>query len=107
MRQIQHGVLSTKALLWIIMLTHLCIGREFYFNVNGIKMYSKGSNSIPIHVLPEKITKESTKWLLDSAKKLHSNMIRVWGGGMYESDYFYDVSPTLICFIVRSCRKFS
>ena len=57
-------------------------------------MYSKGSNSIPIHVLPEKVTKEHTKWLLESAKELHSNMIRVWGGGMYESDYFYDVKYT-------------
>ncbi len=66
-------------------------GREFYFKVNGIQMYSKGSNSIPIHVLPEKVTKEKTKWLLQSAKHLNTNMIRVWGGGLYESDLFYDV----------------
>ncbi|ODM87400.1 Beta-mannosidase, partial [Orchesella cincta] len=66
-------------------------GREFYFIVNGVQMYSKGSNSIPLHVLTEKITKEQTEWLLRAAKMSHQNMIRVWGGGNYESAWFYDV----------------
>ncbi|KAJ6635884.1 Beta-mannosidase, partial [Pseudolycoriella hygida] len=67
--------------------------------VNGIKMYSKGSNSIPIHVLPERITDEMTEWLLTSAHKLHTNQIRVWGGGMYESDLFYDLADKLGIFV--------
>ena len=67
------------------------LGREFYFKVNGIQMYSKGSNSIPIHVLPERATPEMTRWLLESAKEVHTNMIRVWGGGLYESDIFFEV----------------
>ncbi len=54
-------------------------------------MYSKGSNSIPQHVLPERITEKHTEWILRAAKMSHQNMIRVWGGGMYESDEFYDV----------------
>lgn len=63
--------------------------------MNGIKIYSKGSNSIPIHVLPERVTDEMTEWLLTSAQKLHTNQIRVWGGGIYESDHFYDVRQLL------------
>ncbi|CAL8069236.1 unnamed protein product [Orchesella dallaii] len=67
-------------------------GREFYFRVNGVKMYSKGSNSIPLHVLPERITYTQTEWLLRAAKLSHQNMIRVWGGGMYESEALYDLA---------------
>ncbi|XP_037028038.1 beta-mannosidase-like [Bradysia coprophila] len=74
-------------------------GNYFYFKVNGIKIYSKGSNSIPIHVLPERITDEMTEWLLTSAHKLHTNQIRVWGGGMYESDLFYDLADKLGIFV--------
>lgn len=54
-------------------------------------MYSKGSNAIPLHVLPERITESHTEWLLRAAKMSHQNMIRVWGGGMYESEEFFDV----------------
>ncbi|CAL8069241.1 unnamed protein product [Orchesella dallaii] len=65
-------------------------GREFYFTVNGVKIYSKGSNSIPLHVLPERVTAAQTEWLLRSAKMSHQNMMRVWGGGIYEMEEFYD-----------------
>jgi beta-mannosidase len=61
-------------------------------------MYSKGSNSIPLHVLTEKITEEMTRQVLESAKDVHTNMIRIWGGGMYESDLFFDVSIYFKCF---------
>ncbi|ODN02454.1 Beta-mannosidase [Orchesella cincta] len=67
-------------------------GREFYFRVNGVNMYSKGSNSIPLHVLPERVTYSQTEWLLRSAKLSHQNMIRIWGGGVYESNWFYDLA---------------
>lgn len=67
------------------------LGREFYFIVNGVKMYSKGSNSIPFHVLPERVTDSQIEWIMRAAKMSHQNMIRVWGGGMYESEEFYNV----------------
>jgi beta-mannosidase len=67
------------------------LGREFYFKINGIQIYSKGSNSIPFHILPERVTPEHLKWVMQSAKDVHTNMIRVWGGGMYEPDLFYEV----------------
>jgi len=54
--------------------------------------FNLGTNSIPIHVLPEQATKEMTEWLFKSSKEANFNMIRVWGGGIYEPDLFYDVS---------------
>ena len=57
-------------------------GRTFKFNVNGIDIFAKGSNWIPAHVLPEKVTEEYIYDLLYSAKEAHMNMIRVWGGKM-------------------------
>lgn len=56
----------------------------------------KGSNEIPIHILPERgqdIT--AIKKLLTTAKRCHMNMLRVWGGGVYESEYFYELANEL------------
>ena len=55
-------------------------GRTFKFNVNGVDFFAKGSNWIPAHVLPERVTEEYIYDLLYSAKEAHMNMIRVWGG---------------------------
>lgn len=70
-------------------------GLTFYFKVNGVPVYAKGTNSIPIHVLPERATSEMTRWLFESSKEAHFNMIRVWGGGIYESEEFYQVDKVI------------
>ncbi|XP_023165462.2 beta-mannosidase-like [Drosophila hydei] len=70
-------------------------GNTFLFRVNGLEMFMKGSNYIPSHILPEQQTPERIAYLLESAKEAHMNMIRVWGGGIYESDYFYDMADSL------------
>lgn len=68
-------------------------GLSFYFKVNGIAMFAKGSNWIPSSVFPEKLSARKTvSYLLKSAKDTHMNMLRVWGGGVYESDLFYDLA---------------
>ncbi|CAG9863674.1 unnamed protein product [Phyllotreta striolata] len=68
-------------------------GLTFYFNVNKVPIFMKGSNEIPIDILPEfGRNKTRIKHLLSSARDTHMNMIRVWGGGVYESDYFYDLA---------------
>ncbi|XP_008485508.1 probable beta-mannosidase [Diaphorina citri] len=68
---------------------HLEKGRYFYFEVNKVPIYSKGSNLIPVDVLPERSNNESTiRDLLVSTKEANMNMLRVWGGGVYMSDYF-------------------
>lgn len=53
----------------------------------------KGTNWIPSHILPEKsFDTEKVRFLLGTVRDAHMNMIRVWGGGIYETDYFYDLA---------------
>lgn len=67
-------------------------GNSFAFSVNGKLIFAKGSNWIPAHVLPEKVTDGEIQDLLFSAKEANMNMLRVWGGGIYESDRFYQLA---------------
>ncbi|XP_077528350.1 beta-mannosidase-like [Haemaphysalis longicornis] len=69
--------------------------KEFYFKVNGVPIYAKGANWVPADVLPERATPEYVTDLLLSAKEANMNMLRVWGGGIYESDHFYDTADEL------------
>lgn len=72
------------------------LGKTFYFSVNGVKIFAKGSNWIPSHVLPEKLSDEGRIVpLLEAGAEAHFNMIRVWGGGVYESDLFYETCDRL------------
>jgi beta-mannosidase len=75
-------------------------GLSFYFKVNNIPIFMKGTNWIPAHILPEKSANEMrVKSLLQAARDAKMNMIRVWGGGVYESDYFYDLADKYGIFI--------
>lgn len=65
-------------------------GISFEFVVNGTPIFAHGANWIPADIFPTRITKEKYKNLLDSLKNANMNMLRVWGGGIYEDDYFYD-----------------
>ena len=68
-------------------------GLSFYFKVNEIPVFAKGSNWIPSSVFPENLANEQViRHLLQSAKDTHMNMLRVWGGGVYESDLFYNIA---------------
>nr|XP_031833723.1 beta-mannosidase [Nomia melanderi] len=68
-------------------------GLSFYFQINGIPIFAKGSNYIPASIFPELSNKVDTvKHLLKSAKVANMNMLRVWGGGLYESDLFYKLA---------------
>uniref|UniRef100_A0A6P4EG48 beta-mannosidase n=1 Tax=Drosophila rhopaloa TaxID=1041015 RepID=A0A6P4EG48_DRORH len=71
------------------------VGNTFLFRVNGVEMFMKGSNYIPSHILPEIANNDQISHLLRSAKEAHMNMLRVWGGGVYESDYFYQLADSL------------
>ena len=66
-------------------------GSEFCFQVNGVKLFSKGANYIPEDCVYSHITKERIDMLLTSAKRANYNTIRVWGGGYYPSDTFYEL----------------
>lgn len=67
------------------------IGESFYFKVNGIPIYAKGANYIPQdNFLPEVDTLRYER-LIKNVKNANMNMLRVWGGGIYENDLFYDL----------------
>jgi beta-mannosidase len=66
-------------------------GRSFGFRVNGHNVFARGANWIPADALHGRITREGVRDLLQSAVDANMNMIRVWGGGRYEPDWFYDL----------------
>ena len=66
-------------------------GLSFAFIVNGVPVFAKGANWIPADSFPTRISKEKYHWLLKSAAEANMNMLRVWGGGIYESDEFYEM----------------
>jgi len=66
-------------------------GRSFAFFVNDIQVFAKGSNWIPADSFPTRITDEYLEGLIRSAAVTHQNMLRVWGGGIYEEERFYDL----------------
>lgn len=71
-------------------------GLTFYFRVNQLPIFAKGSNYIPGSIFPELSTKQETVLpLLTSVKEANMNMLRVWGGGMYESNLFYELADEL------------
>jgi beta-mannosidase len=70
-------------------------GRSFGFQVNGVPVFARGANWIPADALPGRVTREGTEDLLQSAIDANMNMIRVWGGGRYEPDWFYDICDRL------------
>jgi len=65
-------------------------GKSFYFRVNGQALFSKGANWIPADALPPRVTPERYRDLVDSCAEAGMNMLRVWGGGYYEDEAFYD-----------------
>lgn len=67
------------------------IGESFYFKVNNIPVYVKGANYIPQHSFQNEVKQEDYERLLSDVVDANMNMLRVWGGGIYEDDKFYDL----------------
>ena len=65
-------------------------GETFYFAVNGVPVFSKGTNMIPLHIFAAKTTGADLKAMVDATVAANMNMVRVWGGGLYPADAFYD-----------------
>ncbi|MFA5417185.1 MAG: glycoside hydrolase family 2 TIM barrel-domain containing protein [Bacteroidales bacterium] len=70
-------------------------GAGFQFNINGKPLYIKGANMIPEDNFLTRVTRGRTRDLLNMAKQSNINMLRVWGGGVYGSDDFYDLCDSL------------
>lgn len=66
-------------------------GSSFYFKVNGKSVFMKGANYIPQDNFLPRVSPEKYEHILQSATDANMNMIRVWGGGIYENDIFYDL----------------
>lgn len=71
-------------------------GLTFNFRINGVDLFAMGSNWIPASILPEQTNDiDYVRYLLQSAKDANMNMLRVWGGGLYESDEFYKMADEM------------
>ncbi|MEK8031232.1 hypothetical protein AACH06_10430 [Ideonella sp. DXS29W] len=70
-------------------------GRSFYFEVNGQAFFAGGANWIPDDSLLERITPERYRERVAQAAQANMTMLRVWGGGIYEDDAFYDACDEL------------
>ncbi|MBP6864651.1 MAG: glycoside hydrolase family 2 protein [Candidatus Didemnitutus sp.] len=70
-------------------------GESFRFAVNGRPIFIKGANWIPAHSFVAGLRREDYERDLRSAVEAHMNMVRVWGGGIYESEDFYDLCDEL------------
>lgn len=66
-------------------------GRSLYFELNGKPVFMKGVDMIPLDNFLPRVTHERYDRHVLDAKAVNMNMIRVWGGGVYEDDYFYDL----------------
>jgi len=66
-------------------------GTSFYFKLNGHPVFMKGANYIPNDAFLPRVTEENYRKVVETAKISNNNMLRVWGGGTYEEDIFYDL----------------
>jgi beta-mannosidase len=70
-------------------------GTTFYFEVNNTPIFCGGANWIPADSFTPRITAERYRALIEQAAGMHMVMLRVWGGGIYEPDVFYDLCDEL------------
>jgi beta-mannosidase len=70
-------------------------GERFAFEVNGVRIFAMGADYIPQDNVLSRVTDEKIRTLLEQCVAVNFNMVRVWGGGYYPSDYFYDVCDEL------------
>ncbi len=66
-------------------------GKEFCFQVNGVKLFARGADYIPEDTVYSNITKDRIEYLIKSCVRANYNCLRVWGGGYYPSDTFYEL----------------
>lgn len=80
------------------------IGKNFCFYLNGRRIFARGANWIPADSFINNVSDEKLYDLLYKAKACNMNMIRVWGGGYYESDRFYDICDRLGILVWQDCN---
>lgn len=78
-------------------------GREFCFQVNGVKIFSMGANYIPEENFLPIRNREKTEKLIRRCREANFNMLRVWGGGMYPDDWFFDLCDRYGILVWQDC----
>ena len=92
------------------------VGREFCFVCNGVKIFAMGADHIPEDSILKRVTPERTRKLLKDCCEANFNCLRVWGGGYYPDDWFFDACDELgilvwqdfmaACFPIRLSERF-
>ncbi|NQV03312.1 MAG: glycoside hydrolase family 2 protein, partial [Bacteroidia bacterium] len=67
------------------------IGKSFYLKINDVPVFIRGANYIPMDNFPSRVTDSMYTALIKDVDAANMNMLRVWGGGIYENDIFYDL----------------
>ena len=75
----------------VIQTKHPEKGHYFIININHLPVFLKGANFVPNDIITASISNDRYDKLTDMALEANFNILRVWGGGMYESDYFYEL----------------
>ena len=70
-------------------------GEEFCHIVNGVKVFAMGGDYIPEDNILSRVTPDRTRLLLEDAKLANFNCVRIWGGGYYPDDFFFDICDEL------------
>ncbi|SDS87472.1 glycoside hydrolase family 2 protein [Actinopolymorpha singaporensis] len=70
-------------------------GSAFTLVVNGVPVFARGANWIPDDCFPSRVDAARYRARLQQAKDAHIDLLRVWGGGLYEQDTFYDAADEL------------
>lgn len=70
-------------------------GRSFAFVINGIPVFAKGADMIPFDSFPTRVSEAQMARVLQSARDANMNMVRIWGGGYYLPDAFYELTDRL------------
>ncbi len=78
-------------------------GSDFCFELNGRRIFAKGANWIPADAMPDRIDEEVFRYHLQASVNAGFNMVRVWGGGFYEHDKFYDICDELGLLVWQDC----
>ncbi|WP_160297789.1 beta-mannosidase [Devosia chinhatensis] len=85
--------IGLRELAWVIEKDE--IDHTFKCRINGRDITMMGANWIPADAIPSRATPDVVRDLLESAKAANMNMMRIWGGGQYEPDWFYDMCDEL------------
>lgn len=93
----QNGWITDERKIGIrkIRLLHGEEGTDFRFEINGKEVQARGANWIPVDPYPSRVSEERIRRRLELAAEGNLNMIRVWGGGFYESNLFYNLCDEL------------